>query len=119
MEEANPGDPTLCLSLSQPGEVAPGSPTCGPFGEGNIFTTASGQVISGTRAPLGFNFGSVTEQRTIGKSNYKALELSLRHSSRRLELSAGYTYGKSMDDSSNLGEEVNPIQPSLSCAVLL
>ena len=30
---ANPGNPALCLSLSQPNEVAPGSPTCGPFGE--------------------------------------------------------------------------------------
>ena len=29
----NPGNPGLCLSLSQPNEVAPGTPTCGPFGE--------------------------------------------------------------------------------------
>jgi Carboxypeptidase regulatory-like domain len=115
--EANPGNPALCLSLSQPSEVAPGSATCGPFGEGNIFTTASGKVIDGTRGPLGFNFGSVTEQETVGKSNYNALELSLRHQSGRLEISAGYTYGKSMDDSSNLGEEVNPTNPSLSYAL--
>jgi hypothetical protein len=117
MEEANPGNPALCLSLSQPNEVAPGSPTCGPFGEGNVFTTASGQVINGTRGPLGADFGSVTEQKTIGISNYNALELSLRHTSGPLQLSAGYTYGKSMDDSSNLGEEVNPIIPSLSYAL--
>jgi hypothetical protein len=37
---ANPGNPALCLSLSQPSEVAPGSPTCGPFEENLIFTTA-------------------------------------------------------------------------------
>ena len=117
MEEANPGDPSLCLSLSQPSQVAPGSPTCGPFGESNVFTTTSGQVISGTRGPLGSNFGSVTEQKTIGKSNYNSLELSLRHTSGRLELSAGYTYGKSMDESSNLGEEVNPVNPRLSYAL--
>ena len=30
---ANPGNPALCLSLSQPGAVAAGSPTCGPFAE--------------------------------------------------------------------------------------
>jgi hypothetical protein len=117
MVEANPGDPALCLSLSQPSEVAPGSPTCGPFGESNVFTRASGQLINGTRGPLGFNFGSDTNQATIGKANYNALELSLRHTSGRLELSVGYTYGKSMDDSSNLGEEVNPIDPSLSYAL--
>jgi hypothetical protein len=117
MVEANPGDPALCLSLSQPSDVAPGSPTCGPFGESNLFTRASGQLINGTRGPLGFNFGSDTNQATIGKANYNALELSLRHTSAQLELSVGYTYGKSMDDSSNLGEEVNPIDPSLSYAL--
>lgn len=117
MVEANPGDPALCLSLSQPEDVALGSPTCGPFGESNVFTTASGQVIDGTRGPLGPNFGSVTLQQTIGKSNYNAFELSLHHASGRLELSAGYTYGKSMDDSSSLGEEVNPINPSVSYAL--
>jgi hypothetical protein len=115
--EANPGNPALCLSLSQPSEVAPGSPTCGPFAESNVFTTASGQVVNGTRGPLGSNFGSDTSQGTIGKSSYNALQLSVRHTSGRLELSAGYTYGKSMDDSSNLGEEVNPINPSLSYAL--
>jgi hypothetical protein len=115
--EANRGDPALCLSLSQPKDVAPGSPTCGPFRESNVFTTASGQVINGTRGPLGPNFGSDTNQATIGKSNYNSLQISLRHSSGRLELLAGYTYGKSLDDSSNLGEEVNPINPSLSYAL--
>jgi hypothetical protein len=117
MEEANPGDPALCLSLSQPSDVASTSPTCGPFGESNVFTTASGHVINGTRGPLGFNFGSDTNQTTIGKSNYNSLQLSLRHNSRRLELAAGYTYGKSLDESSNLGEEVNPINPALSYAL--
>jgi hypothetical protein len=115
--EANPGDPALCLSLSQPSEVAQGSATCGPFGESNVFTTASGQVINGTRGPLGSNFGSDTNQATIGRSNYNALELSVRHTSGRLELSAGYTYSKSLDDSSNLGDEVNPINPALSYAL--
>jgi hypothetical protein len=117
IEEANAGNPALCLSLSQPSDVAPGSPTCGPFGESNLFTTTSGQIISGTRGPLGSNFGSDTKQTTIGKSNYNALQLSLRHTSGRLELSAGYTFSKSLDESSNLGEEVNPINPTLSYAL--
>ncbi len=117
IEEANPGDPALCLSLSQPHAVAPGSPTCGPFLEDNVFTTASGQIIDGTRGPLGPNFGSVTNQASIGQSNYNSLQLSLRHTSGRLEISAGYTYGKSLDESSNLGEEVNPINPRLSYAL--
>jgi len=115
--ESNPGDPALCLSLSQPSEVAPGSATCGPFGESNVYTTASGQIINGTRGPLGSNFGSNTNQATIGNSNYNALEISLRHISGPLQIFAGYTYSKSMDQSSNVGEEVNPIDPALSYAL--
>ncbi len=115
--ESNPGDPALCLSLSQPSEVAPGSATCGPFGESNVFTTASGQIVNGTRGPLGPSFGSNTNQSTIGNSNYNALELSLRHTSKRLQLFASYTFSKSIDQSSNVGEEVNPIDPALSRAL--
>ena len=115
--ESNPGDPALCLSLSQTSEVAPGSATCGPFGESNVYTTAAGQTVNGTRGPLGPNFGSDTNQSTIGNANYNALELSLRHTSKRLQFFASYTFSKSMDQSSNVGEEVNPINPALSRAL--
>ncbi len=114
---SNPGDPALCLSLSQTSDLAPGSATCRPFGESNVFTTASGQTVNGTRGPLGPNFGSNTNQSTIGNSNYNALELSLRHTSKRLQLFASYTFSKSIDQSSNVGEEVNPINPALSRAL--
>jgi Carboxypeptidase regulatory-like domain/TonB dependent receptor len=117
LKESNPGDPAACLALSQPSEVAPGSATCGPFGESNVYTTASGKIVNGTRGPLGPNFGSDTNQSTIGNSNYNALELSLRHTSGPLVFFASYTYGKSLDQSSNVGEEVNPINPALSRAL--
>jgi hypothetical protein len=97
MVEANPGNPALCLSI----------PGCGPFGE----------TTYGTRGPLGANFGSDTNQASIGKSNYNSFQMSLRHTSGALEVSVGYTYGKSLDESSNLGEEVNPIHPALSYAL--
>jgi Carboxypeptidase regulatory-like domain/TonB dependent receptor len=115
--ESNPGDPALCLSLSQTNQVAPGSATCGPFGESNVYTTTSNQTVNGTRGPLGPNFGSNTNQSTIGNSNYNALELSLRHTSKALQLFASYTYSKSIDQSSNVGEEVNPVNPALSRAL--
>jgi hypothetical protein len=115
--EANPGNPALCLSLSQTTDVAPGSATCGPFGENNVFTTASGQIVNGTRGPLGPNFGSDAYQSDIGNSNYNALELSVRHTSGRMEFFGSYTYSKSMDDSSNIGEEVNPFNTGLSYAL--
>jgi len=114
---ANPGDPALCLSLSQRRDVMPGTPTCGPFGESGTYTTPSGQAIPGTRAPFSSQFAAVTYQKTIGNSNYNAVELSLHHSSPSLELLAGYTYGKSLDQSSSLAEAVNPLNPNLSKAI--
>jgi hypothetical protein len=113
---ANPGNPALCLSLSQPEDVMPGTATCGPFGESGTYITRSGQTIDGTRGPFSSEFAAVTYQKTIGNSNYNALDVSLRRASPSLELLAGYTYGKSLDQSSSLAEEVNPLNPSLNKA---
>lgn len=115
--ENNPGNPALCLSLGNPANLAPGQTPCGPFGEGNIYTTAAGQTVYGTREPFSFDFGSNTNQATIGNSNYNALQLTLHRTSKRLDLLAGYTFSKSLDQSSSLGEEVNPIDPALSKAI--
>jgi hypothetical protein len=114
---ANPGNPGLCLSLSQPQDVMPGTATCGPFGESGTYITRSGETIQGTRGPFSSEFAAVTYQKTIGNSNYNALELSLRHASPSLELLVGYTYGKSLDQSSSLAEAVNPLNPNLSKAL--
>jgi hypothetical protein len=97
LREANPGNPALCLAL--------GSALCGPFNEG------------ATRAPLGPNFGSNSEETTIGNSNYNSLQVTVRHNSGPLQMLAAYTYSKSIDQSSNLGEQVNPVNPSLSRAL--
>jgi hypothetical protein len=115
--EPNPGNAALCLSLSQVSEVQPGTVTCGPEGEDTVYYPNAGGQINGTRGPLGSNFGSNALQSTIGHANYNALELSARHTSGRLEFSAAYTYGKSMDQSSNVAEEVNPFNPALSYAI--
>jgi hypothetical protein len=117
LEEANPGNPALCLQLSNPANLALGQTPCGPFNESNVFITASGQTINGTRGPLGPNFGSDALETTIGNSNYNSLQITLRHTSGPLQLLAAYTYSKSIDQSSNLGEEVNPLNPSLSRAL--
>ena len=115
--EPNPGNPALCLSLSQTSEVQPGTPTCGAGGEDLVYYPISGGQVNGTRGPLGSNFGSNALQSTIGGANYNALELSARHTSGRLEFFGSYTYSKSMDQSSNIGEEVNPFNPALSYAI--
>jgi Carboxypeptidase regulatory-like domain len=120
IEEANPATPSVCLSVSQPSQVAPGSNTCGPFSETGTFTTAAGQVIQ-ARQQLGPNggtdFGSTGWYRTLGNSSYNALEVSVRHTANRLTLLGAYTYSKSMDDSSTATEAVYPFNPGLSRAL--
>jgi hypothetical protein len=111
----NVGNPALCLSLSQPGEVAPGSSTCGPFGEDAAYVSASGRTYQGTRAGLGPEFGSVAAQKSVGNSNYNALQVSFKFATgKRATLVAGYTYSKSIDQASNLGEQTNPFNASLT-----
>ena len=117
LEEANPGKPSLCLFLSNPANLASGQTPCGPFGEDSPYVTSSSQTYQGTRGPLGSNFGSNANQATIGNSNFNALQITLRHTSKRLSVLAGYTYSKSQDQSSNIGEEVNPLDPALSKAL--
>ncbi len=93
LEEANPANPALCLSLGS---------ACGPFNEQEA------------RTVFGPEFGSVELQRTIANANYNALEATLNHRSHGLDLLAGYTYSKSIDQSAGLPEPVNPVDPSLS-----
>ena len=63
-------------------------------------------------------FGSVNLQGTVARSHYNALELSLRHSTRSLFLQLGYTWSKSMDQSSGLPEAVYPDISGRSSAAL-
>jgi hypothetical protein len=139
---ANPGDPALCLSLSQPGEVAPGTPTCGPTLESNIYIKPDNTAVLGTRprlpgleltpaqasaglpGPIGTplpdgNFGVIPFANdsyfiTAGKSSYNSLQLNFRHTSGRLQMLLGYTYSKSLDLASGYGEQINPVNPNLS-----
>jgi len=113
---ADPGNADLCRSVSLPSQVAPGTRTCGPFSEGGVFTRADGTQVT-VRGPFGPAFDGITYQKTIGNSSFNAVEVTLRHTGNQLELLAGYTYSKSIDNSSSLSEEVNPIDPRLSRAI--
>ncbi len=93
LQEVNPADPALCLSLGS---------NCGPFNE------------QAARKEFGPEFGSVELQRTIANAAYNAFEASLNHRSHGLELLASYTFSKSIDQSAGLPEPVNPVDPSLS-----
>jgi Carboxypeptidase regulatory-like domain len=113
----NPSNQALCLSLSQQTEVAPGSPTCGPFSEDAIITSAGGQTLHGTRRGLGSNYQEMTAQKTIANSNYNALEATLRYVGQHSDFLLGYTYSKSIDQGSNLGEQLNPLNVGATRAI--
>ena len=108
IQEVNPGDPSACLALSTPASVAPGSATCGPFGESSTYQTAAGQTVQGTRTAFNAAFGSVNLQRTVANSHSNAFELSLRRATRPLFIQLSYTWSKSIDQSSSLAEAVYP-----------
>ncbi len=107
----NPGNPALCLSLA---------PSCGPFGEDNNYTSATGQTIYGTRmgqnggpqlSSSSANFGENTADSAIANSNYNALESTLRYQRSGSQFLLSYTYAKSIDQGSNIGEQLDPIDP--------
>jgi hypothetical protein len=121
---ANPGNPALCLSVSQASEVAPKTAACGPGGENNIYQPAGGGYILTTRSPFSgtvdptlgpiATFGNDSYFITKGWSNYNSAQVNYRHTSGGLQLLLGYTYSRSFDDSSGYGEQYNPINPALS-----
>ncbi len=117
-ESANPGIPSLCLALAAAG--------CGPGGENGVYTL-NGVTTAGTRGPfdapyrntpVGGNyivpFGNNSYFITGGYSSYNSAQINWRHTSNRLQLLLGYTFSKSLDNSSGYGEQYNPINPRLS-----
>ncbi len=116
VSSVNPGNAALCASI----------PACGPFGEDTTYTTASGRTINGTRvgqssvgAPIaaGPNYGENTEDISAANSNYNALESTLRYHRKGTQFLLSYAYAKSIDQGSNIGEQLNPLNPRQSRAI--
>jgi Carboxypeptidase regulatory-like domain/TonB dependent receptor len=107
VSSANPGDPALCLSL----------PGCEPGEENTTYVNSSGQTTNCTRVGLGCDFGNDSYEGSIGNSNYNSFQASLRHTSRGLNLTVGYTYSKSIDQSSSLADVVDPYNFGLTRAL--
>jgi hypothetical protein len=125
---ANPGNPALCLALDQPG-ILPAGESCGPGGENGTYnlaapltfngvTYAAGTALQGTRQGLnpklvndgvpGNFYGNDAYVSTIGNSSYNSLQVSVKHSGKRLSLSLGYTYSKSIDQASSMADPLDP-----------
>ena len=109
--EFNPGNIQECLTLSVKANVQAGTPVCGPKNESQKYfpTSASGlgtSPIFGTRIlnptnGQGLAFGANPFLDTEATANYNALQVNVRHSSSFGEVLLGYTWAKSMDDSSS------------------
>lgn len=119
--DANLGNAALCLQLASQG--------CGPFGEDNNYTSSSGGPIYGTRnlpgdqntygAPItsSENYGENSSQSTVANSNYNAFESTLRYQHSGSQFLFSYTYAKSIDQGSNLGEQIDPRNPRQQRAI--
>jgi hypothetical protein len=59
----------------------------------------------------------VTAQKAIANSNYNAFEANLRYQGKRSDFLIGYTYSKSIDEGSNLGEQIHPSNIRLSRSI--
>jgi Carboxypeptidase regulatory-like domain len=112
--ESNPGDQALCLMLNNPANVEVGTPTCGPFGEQNVYTLPNGQTVNGTRPLLGINLGSNPFTQSSATSSYNSFQASLKHASKYSNLLIAYTFSKSLDNGSGLTDVTNVYNPKLS-----
>jgi hypothetical protein len=102
----NPGNAALCLSLSDPSEVVPGTQTCGPNDENATFYPIGGGQVNGTRGPFGALFEANSYEMDVSTSSYSAMEASLRHTSGRLSLLLAYTFSHAMDYGSGSGDQI-------------
>ena len=136
---ANPGNPALCLSLVTEGCGAQGENNIylRPDGTYSLGTRAPfsgvllpvGTSIGSSPCAVGTNggscvlpngqtaiipFGNDSYFITGAYSSYNSAQVSWKHTSNRLQFLLGYTFSKSLDNSSGYGEQFNPVNPRLS-----
>jgi hypothetical protein len=84
------------------------TPTCGPYGESNIYTLPNGTQVNGTRTALGPNFGpSNTITANIANSNYNSFQASVERKASDVTFLLAYTYSKAIDNASAFNDWVN------------
>ncbi|MBV8572849.1 MAG: hypothetical protein JO319_19675, partial [Acidobacteriaceae bacterium] len=102
--DANPGNAALCQQLNAEGAT----PTCGPYGESQVYTLPNGTQVNGTRTFLGPNFDQGnTFTANISNSNFNSLQVSAERKAANLTFLVAYTYGKAIDNASAFGDWVN------------
>ncbi len=129
-EESNPSNQALCLFLSNPANLAPNSPTCGPGNEdpgpGSPILLANGvsapgypgvtsfattRLITGLSSLTTDNFISNPYMITAVSSSFNSLQVSVKHTEKYANFLVAYTYEKSIDNGSTSFDATNPLDP--------
>ncbi len=129
-EESNPGNQALCLFLSNSAKLAPGSPTCSPFGEDpgagspivlapgvsapgypGVTSFATTRLITGLGTPTTDNFISNPYMATVVSSSFNSLQVSVKHNTKYANFLVAYTFEKSIDNGSTSFDATNPLDP--------
>ncbi len=108
--ESNPSDAALCLQLADQG--------CGPKHETQAFTLPDDSIQWSTEI-MNIQAGAIAYGRnpmmtTRGTSNFNSLQANIKHTTKSWDILFGYTYQRSMDNSSGLTEDTNVLNPHLS-----
>lgn len=106
IQEANPGNPALCMSLRGLGVMA-GTLQCGPNLADATFTRPDGTLVHGTRGPFGSNFGTTFQEGNWANSDYNSFQTSLERHSGNMTFLLGYTWSKAMGNGSYFNDRMN------------
>jgi Carboxypeptidase regulatory-like domain len=129
-EESNPSNQALCLFLSNPTNLAPNSPTCGPGNEDpgpgspillapgvsapgypGVTSFATSRLLTGLSTPTSDNFISNPYMITAVSSSFNSLQVSVKHTEKYANFLVAYTYEKSIDNGSSSFDATNPLDP--------
>ncbi len=129
-EESNPGNQALCLFLSNPNNLAPNSPACGPGNEDpgpgspivlapgvsapgypGVTSFATTRLLTGLSTPTSDNFISNPYMITAVSSSFNSLQVSVKHTEKYANFLIAYTYEKSIDNGSTSFDATNPLNP--------
>ncbi|MFZ0419836.1 MAG: carboxypeptidase regulatory-like domain-containing protein [Candidatus Sulfotelmatobacter sp.] len=129
-EESNPSNQALCLFLSNPANLAPNSPACGPGNEDpgpgspillapgvsapgypGVTSFATTRLITGLSTTTSDNFISNPYMITAVSSSFNSLQVSLKHNEKYANFLVAYTYEKSIDNGSTSFDATNPLNP--------
>jgi len=138
-QEANAGDPALCMQLNAESalDITAGTTGCGPGNENDVFQVAAGANCAGPSAApvpgcvystrhqiLNPNFCAGGAQVCFGSNNtntlttansiYNSGQISIERKANDFTFLAAYTFARGLDDSSAFNDLVNFLNPKLS-----